>query len=443
VAVSDHATGGTEDAPQSGNVLTDPATGDHDTAPDSDPLTVTGVTGGTVGNPIVLTYGTLTLNSSGAWTFVPNSLANALPAGALVQETVTYTVSDGNGGVATATLTIDVNGVNDAPVLITPVDPQEGTEGHPVILDLKDRFADVDSGDVLTFSVTGLPPGLSIDAGTGLISGTPAPNSSAGGPYTVTVTVSDGHGGTVSTTFAWKVVAENFSENPRPQAPENAPLPAWSFTPAIVHPVSDAVNGLENLKGTPAFGDLAITRTVDQISSLNSALDLEPGDGVIERLVDWAGRQGRDASWIHDLFEKMDHEPYAGDSRDLSLGLDGTDLFSVKSVLHDGALFIGIDELTHVGDVVNITVVGGRGVVHIGTQDLIVDVMPGEGWIDLAVVGQTKDGKRYTWSMSVNAHSGEVISFKTKSGLPKLADLIVRGNATFTSPILTDLHSTG
>jgi Putative Ig domain len=59
-------------------------------------------------------------------------------------------------------------------------------------------------GDVLTYSATGLPTGLSIDGGTGVISGTVAPTADANGPYAVTVTVTGG-GASASQTFTWTV----------------------------------------------------------------------------------------------------------------------------------------------------------------------------------------------------------------------------------------------
>ena len=80
VAVDDVSTNN-EDTVQTGNVLTDPLTGDADTAPDSDPLQVTAVTGGTIGAPQTLTYGAFVLNADGSWTFTPNATANALPVG--------------------------------------------------------------------------------------------------------------------------------------------------------------------------------------------------------------------------------------------------------------------------------------------------------------------------------------------------------------------------
>ncbi len=55
--------------------------------------------------------------------------------------------------------------------------------------------------DALTYSATGLPPGLGIAASTGVISGTPT----SSGTYTVTASASDGAGSPGQTTFTWTV----------------------------------------------------------------------------------------------------------------------------------------------------------------------------------------------------------------------------------------------
>ena len=52
-------------------------------------------------------------------------------------------------------------------------------------------FGDLD-GDTLSYSATGLPPGLSINPSSGLISGTLDSSASVGGPYSVTITADDG-----------------------------------------------------------------------------------------------------------------------------------------------------------------------------------------------------------------------------------------------------------
>jgi hypothetical protein len=64
------------------------------------------------------------------------------------------------------------------------------------------------NGDSLTYAASGLPPGLSINASTGLIAGTISAGGATGSPYAVTVTVSDDGGATVGATdtFSWSVV---------------------------------------------------------------------------------------------------------------------------------------------------------------------------------------------------------------------------------------------
>ena len=96
----------------------------NDTDPDAtDVLTVAqvGLTAGTmapanVGVPIALGAGLLTVNVDGSYSFDPNGGYEALDTGDAPTETFSYQVSDGNGGLDTETVTITINGVNDAPV---------------------------------------------------------------------------------------------------------------------------------------------------------------------------------------------------------------------------------------------------------------------------------------------------------------------------------------
>ncbi|MEZ5871574.1 MAG: putative Ig domain-containing protein [Nitratireductor sp.] len=240
-AVDDIANGD-EDNVQTGNVLSDPVTGDADTPPDSDPLTVTGVNGIPVstGNPAVLTlaHGELTLNEDGSWSFAPNALANQLSdTDPDAVETVTYTIDDGNGGTDTATLTINIAGVNDPVQVVNPNDPSTdptdpsydplnptviadpdnlipdvlANDGDsPAPLDVSPWFGDAE-GDTLTFSATDLPSGLSIDPVTGIISGVIASdasqngNTATPGEYLVVITVEDPQGNFATTTVSYTI----------------------------------------------------------------------------------------------------------------------------------------------------------------------------------------------------------------------------------------------
>ncbi len=103
---------------------------------------------------------------------------------------MTYQMTDSQGGFSTATVTITVTGINSAPVS-TPIAAQSSIDGGSVTLNVSGNFSDPDAGDLLTFSASSLPPGLSINSTTGIISGTINNNASVGGPYSVTITATD------------------------------------------------------------------------------------------------------------------------------------------------------------------------------------------------------------------------------------------------------------
>jgi VCBS repeat-containing protein len=107
-----------------GDVIDSSNTSTRDTDVDVETLTVTAVrlgssegsgTAGSVGSALTGTYGQLTLNSNGSYTYVANqTAADALDAGDSVTDSFNYTVSDGTA-TDTAVITITVLGINDTP----------------------------------------------------------------------------------------------------------------------------------------------------------------------------------------------------------------------------------------------------------------------------------------------------------------------------------------
>ena len=73
-----------------------------------------GTTVGTIGQPLVGAYGTLTLYADGSYTYVANENSRALPENVTAQDVFTYTADDGDlGDSIPTTLTITITGDND------------------------------------------------------------------------------------------------------------------------------------------------------------------------------------------------------------------------------------------------------------------------------------------------------------------------------------------
>jgi T1SS-143 domain-containing protein len=117
------------------------------------------------------TYGQLDITQAGAWTYqLANGQANvqALPAGLTVQDIFTAQVADGHGGFGTKTITVNVTGTNDAPVVTSAAAavseeglPNGVADTLPAILDTTNSTSasgtiiasDVDTGDALTMTL--------------------------------------------------------------------------------------------------------------------------------------------------------------------------------------------------------------------------------------------------------------------------------------------------
>jgi VCBS repeat-containing protein len=93
-----------------------------------------------------VTNGVLTLNGDGTFSFLTNGAFEGLDDGDTAIETFTYQVSDG-ATTATATVTITIQGANDAPVVAAV--SQSFLEDDPIIVDLLSTASDVDAGDIL------------------------------------------------------------------------------------------------------------------------------------------------------------------------------------------------------------------------------------------------------------------------------------------------------
>ena len=112
------------DSSAAGNVLANDSDIDA-----SDVLTVSGVAAGVVTGPlnggvgvaVTGTYGSLILGADGNWTYTLDNSdtdTKALAQAEGARDVFSHTVSDGHGGLVATTLTINVAGTNDEPVIL-------------------------------------------------------------------------------------------------------------------------------------------------------------------------------------------------------------------------------------------------------------------------------------------------------------------------------------
>ena len=219
----------------SGNVITN-APADSDV--NGDPLAVSAVNGASanVGTAVAGTYGTLTLNANGSYSYVLNNASAAvqgLGATETATDTFTYTVSDGHGGaanaVSTSTLTVTVHGTND-PVVSPATATADVTEDLVVVTSgsILDSVTDADTHDVHTVTAVNGSGGnvgtavagtygtlqLNADGTAEYVLNNSAANVQALAAGTTaidsfTYTVSDGHGSFATTTLNVNVHGTN------------------------------------------------------------------------------------------------------------------------------------------------------------------------------------------------------------------------------------------
>ena len=112
---------------------------------------------------------------------------------------VSVTGTDLENESVTSTFTLRIENVNDAPFVVGSLTNQALTDADSLSYQFpSNTFSDEDliHGDVLTYSASGLPSGITLDSNSRTFSGTPV-----AGSYNVTVTATDTAGETASLSF--------------------------------------------------------------------------------------------------------------------------------------------------------------------------------------------------------------------------------------------------
>ncbi|WIH24826.1 retention module-containing protein [Photobacterium damselae] len=202
----------TATTPEDKTIKVDFAGNDSDV--DGDHVTVSEINGHAVtpntAQTIEVKHGHITITADGEMSFVPNKDFTG-------QVEIPYTVTDGQGGSATSTATITVTPVNDAPV----ANPETVTtsEDKTIKVDFAGNDSDVDGDHVTVSQIDGhtVTPGveqtIKVNHGHITIAAdgdmTFVPNKDFTGTVEIPYTVTDGQGGSASSTATITVTPVN------------------------------------------------------------------------------------------------------------------------------------------------------------------------------------------------------------------------------------------
>ena len=160
---------------------TDPDVGDIPSLTGFDAITVQG--------------NTVTQDAAGDLVLNIGDRYRSLGAGQTASDSFSYTISDAADLTSTASVNVNIAGMNDAPVVGTAIASQQTDEDAPFSFAVPvGAFTDIDNDDTLSYSATladgsSLPTWLTFDVTTQTFSGTP--DNGDVGNYSVTVTATD------------------------------------------------------------------------------------------------------------------------------------------------------------------------------------------------------------------------------------------------------------
>lgn len=272
-------TGVTNEAPFAGNPIT--ATTNEDTGissidvlsaaydPDGDALSVTSASASS---------GIVGVNPDGTLDYVPDPNFNGT-------DTITYTIADTSGNTTGGTLTVVVTSVNDAPVAGTRAATVTNEDTILSNIDVLSVASDLD-GDALGVSAATAGNGVVTINGDGTINYNP--NADYFGTDTINYTVSDGNGGSDSSSFS--VTVNPINDAPRPSADNGIVLEDGSISINVLGNDNDVDGAIDpttvQIVGTASPGDPLVvagqgTWSVNGVTGDITFTPLADYDGVV------------------------------------------------------------------------------------------------------------------------------------------------------------------
>lgn len=271
---------------------------------------------------------------------------------------VVLSADDGEGGSVSTNLTLDA--INPPPEAVSAAGISYLQEGDEFVFDLGSHFVDGgDDGDLLTFTVSGLPDGLSFDAGSGLITGTTATGSAQPLAYGVVLMADDGQGGTVVDILSLRIGDFTTIEDALPEFGSSSERNLTEFLDAPDGATQivglDALNEIGSLSGTADLGGDSgiLLRSLTSDSSLFQNQSHGAGDGEIGEIGNIGSSDGvfSSSGWIsisdsrsaNSSPVEFGYSGYEGQD-DLvvepSHGMRFDDLFSIDAYRRQDSVFI-------------------------------------------------------------------------------------------------------
>lgn len=212
--------------------------------------------------------------------------------------TVTVSVTDGQGGAASQEFTLSIDAVNDAPTVNTPIADDTATEDEPYsrVIDAQ-AFHDVDAGDLLSWSASGLPGWLSFEAATRALSGTPREGDD--GVSTITIRVTDTGGESAEQQFDLTVLAVNDAPVIGSIVPDGYATEDIAFSMTIDAGAFTDVDAGDSM--TWSVSGLPVWLSFDPLTRTLAGTPVEGDDGVVPLVVKVVDGGGLSATQSFDL----------------------------------------------------------------------------------------------------------------------------------------------
>ena len=245
----------------------------NDSDPDGDAIVISAVSAmSTLGATVTVSGGDVIYDPTGAATL------DALAEGETLEDSFTYTISDGNGGFDAATVTLTVSGVNDAPVAVD--DAFTVTEDTPSNLDLLVNDTDVE-GETLTLATI---DGTAVS--TGDIMATPHGSLQVQSDGSVDYTPEADYSGSDSFTYT-----TTDGTDPSTAATVTIDVTPVADTPSVA--LTSVAGAGGDLSPVPSGMDVQVNTTTASTQRYGKVAALENGDFVVT----WSSLDQDGAGW--------------------------------------------------------------------------------------------------------------------------------------------------